>query len=281
MYIKPKRKLHFTWKRHLWGCVVLCVLLLVDASCSSYKNIAYLKDIKDSVSNMPVASLHTIYADPKIQSNDLLQVTVQTLDPQANSLLSGNNNNNAIQQLQANMPVQPQQSANGYMVDKNGIIQLPLVGSVKVAGLTTTEARDLITERAAKYYKDPVVNVHISNFSITVLGEVSHPATYQVQNEKISILDALGMAGDLTIYGKRENIMLIRDENGDKKFVRFNINSSNIFSSPYFYLRQGDMVYVEPNKAKAANTDMAKTRNYTLLASAFTVLIVLLTRINF
>lgn len=258
--------------------LLLCVMTVFSA-CNNYKNISYLKDIKDTINNVPIATLKTVYSDPKIQPNDILQVTVQTLDPQTNNILAGANSSVASAQSTASTTSQP--SIPGYMVDKNGNILLPLIGMVKVSGLTTAEARDQISEKVARFYKEPVVNVRLANFSITVLGEVNHPSTYIVPNEKVSILDALGMAGDLTIYGKRENVLLIRDENGDKKFVRFNINSSDIFSSQYFYLRQGDLVYVEPAKSKAASTDMARTRNYTLIASAFTVLIVLLTRVNF
>lgn len=261
--------------------LLLCVLTVFSA-CNNYKNISYLKDIKDSVHNIPVASLPTpVYTDPKIQPKDILQVTVQTLDPQTNTILAANNPSNVVPQSMMSPAGQANVTAPGYMVDKDGQLQLPLVGMVKVAGLTTAEARDLISQKASKYYKDPVVNVRFANFTITVLGEVNHPSTYVVPNEKVSILDALGMAGDLTIFARRENVMLIREENGDKKFIRFNINSSEIFASPYFYLRQGDMVYVEPGKSKAASTDAVRARNVTLIASGLTVLIVLLTRVNF
>lgn len=260
--------------------LLLCILTVFSA-CNNYKNISYLKDIKDSVHNVPVASLPTYYTDPKIQPKDILQITVQTLDPQTNTILAAGNPSSAAPQNIMSAAGQAAVTAPGYMVDKDGQLQLPLVGMVKVAGLTTAEARDLIYEKAAKYYKEPVVNVRFANFTITVLGEVSHPSTYVVPSEKVSILDALGMAGDLTIFGKRENVLLIREENGNKKFVRFNINSSEIFASPYFYLRQGDMVYVEPAKSKAASTDAVRTRNVTLIASGLTVLIVLLTRVNF
>jgi polysaccharide export outer membrane protein len=258
---------------------LLSVMLLLTA-CGSHKNIAYFKDIKDSVYNTPVASVPTSFSDPRIQPNDILQVTIQTIDPQANNVLSGSNNAYAAPAAAGTQAPQ-QAQVPGFLVDKNGMIQLPLVGSIKAGGLTTSEMRDLVTEKVARYYKDPVVNVRLANFTVTVLGEVTKPSAYLITNEKASILDALGMAGDITIYGKRENVMLIREEAGEKKFVRFNLNSSDIIRSPYYYLRQGDVIYVEPGKAKAATTDMAKTRNYALLASGLSVLIVLLSRINF
>lgn len=258
---------------------LLSVILLLPA-CSSHKNIAYFRDIKDSVYNTPVAAVPTSFTDPKIQPNDILQVTIQTIDPQANNILSGNSGTYVTPATPGTQAVQ-QQQVPGFLVDKNGMIQLPLVGALKVGGLSTADIRDLVTEKVARYYKDPVVNVRLANFTVTVLGEVTKPSSYLIANEKASILDALGMAGDITIYGKRENVMLIREENGEKKFIRFNLNSSDIIRSPYYYLRQGDVVYVEPGKAKAATTDMAKTRNYALLASGLSVLIVLLSRVNF
>lgn len=259
---------------------VLLSAMLLFTACGSHKNVAYFKDIKDSVYNTPVASVPTSFTDPKIQPNDILQVTIQTIDPQANNVLSSNNSTYTTPATAGVQSVQ-QSQVPGFLVDKSGMIQLPLVGQLKVSGLSTSEVRDLVTEKVARYYKDPVVNVRLANFTVTVLGEVTRPSSYLIANEKASILDALGMAGDITIYGKRENVMLIREEGGEKKFVRFNLNSSDIIRSPYYYLRQGDVIYVEPGKAKAATTDMAKTRNYALLASGLSVLIVLLSRVNF
>jgi polysaccharide export outer membrane protein len=123
-----------------------------------------------------------------------------------------------------------------------------------------------------------VVSVRFANFNITVLGEVARPATYVVPNEKVSILDAIGMAGDLTIYGKRENVLLIRDSLGIKKMMRFDLNSTSTLLSPYFYLRQGDVVYVEPAKSKIAASDAVKTRNITLLGAGLSLLIVIFSR---
>jgi len=150
-----------------------------------------------------------------------------------------------------------------------------------VQGKTTDSVREEIKTKAATYYKDPVVNVRFANFKITVLGEVNKPSTYVMPNEKVTLLDALGAAGDLTIYGKRENVLLIRDNNGKKEFVRLNLNQSNIFSSPYFYLHQGDVVYVEPNKSKVSSTDFAQVKRISILASVLSLLIVAVSRINF
>jgi polysaccharide export outer membrane protein len=146
---------------------------------------------------------------------------------------------------------------------------------------TTDQVRDAVRTKAAEFYKDPVVNVRFANFKITVLGEVTRPASYVMPNEKITLLDAIGAAGDLTIYGRRENILLIRDNNGNKEFIRFNLNDSKIFSSPYFYLRQGDVVYVEPNKSKVVSTDVAQVRRISIMATVLTLLIVVASRVKF
>ncbi|HVW99346.1 MAG TPA: polysaccharide biosynthesis/export family protein, partial [Candidatus Babeliaceae bacterium] len=167
------------------------------------------------------------------------------------------------------------------LVDKNGYVDIPLAGKIKVGGLTTSEARDAITKVATTYFVNPVVNVRIINFKVTVIGEVMRPGQYTIQDEKASILDAIGMAGDLTIFAKRENVLLIRTVNNDKEFIRFDLNSSDLFKSPYFYLKQGDVIYVEPNKSKAATTDAAQARNISVITSISTVVVVVVSYILF
>lgn len=263
-------------------CIVVNILLcttLFTSSCTSNKKIAYFQNLPDSAYQSARAIANLTYTNPLIQSNDLLQVTILTLDPQVNTVLAaGNTTAYSIQPGSSTSPVAPTQ-VSGLLVDNEGVVELPIVGKVKVAGLTTAIARDTIHNRVAQYYNNPVVNVRFANFSITVLGEVARPATYVVPNEKVSILDAIGMAGDLTIYGRRENILLIRDSLGQKTYTRFNLNSAKTFMSPYFYLKQGDMVYVEPGKSKIAATDAVKTRNITLLASGLSLLFVIFSRL--
>jgi polysaccharide export outer membrane protein len=132
-----------------------------------------------------------------------------------------------------------------------------------------------------KYVKNPIVNVKFNNFKVTVLGEVLKPATYIMPTEKVTVLDALGQAGDLTIYGRRENILVIRDSLDKKNMVHLNLNSKDIMSSPYFYLQPNDVIYVEPNKSKAASTDAVRNRNITIIASVLSLLIVVATRVNY
>ncbi len=256
---------------------LLCATIF--GSCSTNKNITYFQNVPDSIYRISTIVTASTFTDPLIQPNDILQVSILTLDPAANNVLtSANSSSFSVQPLISGLSGTPPPTA-GFLVDKNGFIELPVTGKIRVSGLSTSDARDLIHHSVSRFYKDPVVNVRFTNFSVTVLGEVARPAAYIVPNEKVSVLDAIGMAGDLTIYGKRENVLLVRDSSGQKIFVRFNLNSSQTFTSPYFYLKQGDMVYVEPNKSKIASTDAVKNRNFTIAASGLSVMIILLSRI--
>lgn len=265
--------------------LLLCLVLgglasFFLASCATTKNVTYFRDVPDTLKHKIIEQ--AAYATPVIQPDDILQVTVQTLDPGATALLNQTNTPSWPVAGTATNPATPSiGGANGYLVDKDGQVILPLIGKVTVKGKTTNEVRDDIRNKAAEFYKDPVVNVRFANFKVTVLGEVARPATYVMPNEKVTLLDAIGMAGDLTIYGKRENILLIREEDGKKEFVRFNLNDSKLFSSPYFYLHQGDVVYIEPNKSRVASSDAAQLRRFTVLASVLSLLIVIATRVKF
>jgi polysaccharide export outer membrane protein len=268
------RPLQSDFKKIILPLVLICAF----AACRTNKNIAYFKDIPDSLYADAKNIAVTKFVDPKIQPNDILQISILTLDQTVNAMINSDNPSFSVQpgsqNVQATVP-----QVSGFLVDKDGTVELPTIGKIKLLGLTTAEARDSIHAQLAVYYKSPIVNVKFTNFSITVLGEVSRPSTYIVPNEKVSILDAIGLAGDLTIYGKRENVLLIRDTLGQKQFIRFNLNSSKTISSPYFYLKQGDMVYVEPNKSKIASSDGVQIRNYALLASLITVFITIISRI--
>lgn len=266
------------WVKGFTGWMLGVQLL---SSCATPKNVTYFQDVPDTLRQKMVAL--SAYYTPVIQPDDILQVSIQTLDPAATALLS--------QQTTANWPAMGANAGGstsgsnpvnvtGYLVDKEGYVILPLIGKVMAKDKTTDKIRDEIRAKAAEFYKDPVVTVRFANFKITVLGEVARPSTYVMPNEKVTLLDAIGIAGDLTIYGRRENVMLIRDNNGKKEFARFNLNNSNIFSSPYFYLHQGDVVYVEPNKAKVATTDIAQVRRLSILATALSLLIVIATRVK-
>lgn len=258
--------------------IIPVIVILVFTSCTAPKNVAYFENLPDTLKTFDVASVP--FKNPLIKPDDLLMVNIQTLDPEANALF--NAVNTPIAAVGANnITMSGNQMITGLLVDKDGTIELPVIGRVNVEGYTTQQARDTIKKRVDRFYTTSTVDVRFNNFKITVIGEVNRPSTFIVPNEEVTVLDALGMAGDLTIYGKRENVLLIRKDSANvKKFVRLNLNSTDIVSSPYYYLKQGDVLYIEPNKAKAYSLDAYRARNYTIAASIITLLIVIATRAN-
>ncbi len=177
----------------------------------------------------------------RIQPDDALFISIHTEEPDAAiafNLVSG-----------ATPATQGGGGAN-YLVDEKGVIEMPVIGPVRLAGLSVPEARDTIRARLSPYVKAPIVNIRFTQFRFTVLGEVKNPTTFTLSEEKITILEALGMAGDLSNYANRTNILVIREENGMRSFGRINIQARDVFRSPYFYLRPNDVIYVEPSKDK-------------------------------
>jgi polysaccharide export outer membrane protein len=263
------------------------ILLFSLFSCSSTQKTKYFQNIPDSGRLEVIAKAN--FTEPKIQEDDILTIIIQTIDPQASSAInSGNVSNNtnngtsggtmpSLSNASFGVPNLTNQS--GYLVDKAGNVAVPVLGSIKVAGLTTAEARQAIQTAANSFYNNPSVIVRFANFKVNVAGEVLKPGSYVMPNEKVSILDALTMAGDLTIYGKRDNILLIREnQDGTRTPYRINLKKSDFMSSPYFYLRQNDYIYVEPGKGKAAATDVAQARNYTIAGSILSIIAIIFTR---
>ncbi|HVF97896.1 MAG TPA: polysaccharide biosynthesis/export family protein [Flavisolibacter sp.] len=188
-----------------------------------------------------------------ITQNDLLSIIVTSLNQSASTVF--NAPNVASPASAGNSSAGPIYTS-GYLVDNDGNIQFPLLGSIKAAGLTEAMLKNQIVKALTdkKLLLDPIVTIRHLNFRVTVLGEVGGPTVINVPSEKISLLEALGLAGDVTIYGKRDNVLVIREEAGQKIIKRLNLNTSEIFNSPYYYLRSNDIVYVEPNKAKVASS---------------------------
>ena len=150
--------------------------------------------------------------------------------------------------------------ASGYLIDEDGYIKFPVLGSLLAAGKTKKELREIITNEliTQKLLIEPIVDVRYLNFKVSVLGEVRNPSVLTIPNEKISLLEALGLAGDITIYGNKQNIALLREENGIKKLRRIDLTSTELLSSPYYYLRSNDIIYVEPTKAKVAESSLVR-----------------------
>lgn len=259
------------------GVAILLSLCLF--SCSSYKKITYFKDLSDSGAIYTVGrSINGAHYQPLvIQPDDILQVVISTIDPATNEAFNIDQDKNS--EMTSDV-LNRSKSPSGYLVNKAGDIELPVLGRFHVAGLTTQQIKDTVLTAAAQLLKQPVVNVRLTNFTVNVLGEVTRPGSYVIAGEKASLLDALGLAGDMTIYGKRDNVILMRTENGvQKKVARFNLNNTEMLSSPYFYLRQGDVIYVEPTKAKAASTDMSATKTYAIAGSVLSVLLIVISRL--
>ncbi|WP_443945499.1 polysaccharide biosynthesis/export family protein [Pedobacter sp. AW1-32] len=251
---------------------IFALMVILLSSCVSNKKIAYFQDIQTV--NQAQLENATKFTEPTIQPDDILSINIFTLNPQTgvvvnqaanNPVLGGNTNNSVATQ------------SSGFLVDKNGDVELSLIGKVKVSGLTTYEARELIRSKVSDVYKEPNVQLRFANFKVSVLGEVNAPSAYTLPNEKVTILDALSLAGDLTIYGRRENVLIVRDNNGKKEFARLDLNSSKIFDSPYYYLRQNDVVYVEPNKRKVSASNSAQVQTISVIASVLSVIVVAIT----
>jgi polysaccharide export outer membrane protein len=241
---------------------VIQAIILTLTSCVSQKQIAYFQKGINQSDTIGVAKAYI----PKIQSGDILSINVGSLNPLASSFFNpystmpiGIDNNtqslNGGLQAGATSSSLTQSAAAGYLVDATGVIEIPLLGTIKVAGLTTAETKDLIKNKLKSYLKEPTVNIRFLNYKISVMGEVAHPSVYVIPNEMITLPEALSIAGDITIFGKRDNILIIRDENGKKIFGRINLNTRELYSSPFYYLHSNDVVYVEPGKGRIAQTD--------------------------
>jgi polysaccharide export outer membrane protein len=267
-----------------WGFI----FLMFASACTTTKNVAYFQDLADT-SKIYTQVIKGTY-EVQIQPDDILEIIINNINPEAaapfnlgNTIPASIPASRVVQGSaggQLNTSATSNATGEGYLVDKNGTINFPILGTTKVQGLTISQLKDSLKIKLDKYLQDPIINIRLLNYKITVLGEVLRPSAYSIPSERVTVVDAIGMAGDLTIYGKRENVLLIREENAQRKFIRLNLNSSNIFESPYYYLKQNDIIYVEPNKQKIASTDAIKLRNISLITAAFTLLIVLLTRTN-
>lgn len=220
-------------------------------SCSSQRNLSYFADLPDSTDfQSAIIKTH----EPKIQEGDILSIMVSSLDPASNAMF----NTGA---LQASSTLTNREGATtnlakeGYLVGNDGNVNFPIIGKIQLKGLTLTQAHEKMEQELIKYVKEPIVNVRYLNFKVTVIGEVQRPLTFTVANDRINVLEALGLAGDMTVYGKRKNVLVIREEDGERNMVRLDFTSKDVFNSPYFYLKQNDIVYVEPSHLKDPSGD--------------------------
>ncbi|SDM17453.1 polysaccharide biosynthesis/export family protein [Pedobacter antarcticus] len=252
----------------------LIIATVIFSSCGvKYKSVPYFTDLpQDSILQEQINN----HSQLRIQKNDILAITVSSLNAEASAIFNLGNTSSTQGVTSSN--TDPRLTANGFMVDQNGNIQLPLIGDVHLEDLTTTAARELIQNKLVNYLKEPVVSLRLINFKVTVLGDVAKPGVYPVQNEKASISEALSMAGDLTITAVRNNVLLIRENQGKREYVRLDLQKKELFNSPYYYLKNNDVLYIQPGTAKYASVD-ASYRNVSIVLSALSVIALIITRL--
>lgn len=248
----------------------LCILaLMVLGSCGSRKHMVYLQN--DST------QINTLYEQhiPKIQPNDILTIVVTAADPKVTapfnpmSSMTTSNMNQSV-----DLALRPT-----YTVDNDGDITLPMLGKTHIAGLTRLQAIEKVRAELSQYIKDPGVNMNFNNFRISVLGEVAKPGSFIMPTERVTVLDALGMAGDMTIRGIRNNVLLVREVDGQKTTHRLDLTKESTLNSPYYYLVQNDVIYVEPNKSQINNSKLGANSNIIIsIASLLITVISVLTR---
>lgn len=248
--------------------IIALFTLLVLGACASKKDIVYFNELGKGEKEM------TASYEPKIQIDDELSVIVSAENPELTA--------------QFNLPFVQQnydasQTGQGgirtYLVDKNGQIDFPGLGRISVAGKTRLELTDELSDQISRYIKTPIVNVRILNFKYTVVGEVMRPGTFANKGERVTLLEAISSAGDLTIYGNRSNVLVIREMNGKQHYERINLTSSDFLQSDFYYLQQNDVVYVEPNKTRVNSSTVGPNVTVWLsIASIIISILVLTTR---
>jgi polysaccharide export outer membrane protein len=246
-------------------CKVLALSLFLF-SCTSKKEVVYFQNAKNFETIVDTDTFA-----PKFKINDIISINVSTFDLEAvkpfNLVKSSGSVNGGSQEID-------------YLIDIEGNIDYPVLGKIKLLGLTVGEAKELFKEKLNEYLNDPIINIRILNFRISVLGEVKSPGTYVISGERITIMEALGLAGDLTIKGKRDNIMVIRDFNGTKTYTRIDLTTKEAFNSPVYFLTQNDVIYVEPNKSAISSSSFdARVGTAIAIASILiTSTVIILTR---
>ena len=236
-------------KIYSWGLFFL--LVLTAPSCVYHRQLVNYRDHGERTVSVPVDILNEL--EPRIQPNDILNIQVTSYDQEAaqpfNKIRMGGNTN---MNFGGNNSGLNAQNLFGYQVGYDGYLDFPVVGRVAVAGLTQTEVRNLLFTLIQPYLKDAVINVQFLNFKYTITGEINRPSTYNVQSPRITILEAIGMAGDLTLYANRTNILVIREVNGMREYGTVDLQSPELFASPYYYLSQNDVIYIEPLRQRIA-----------------------------
>lgn len=245
------------------SCMILTLLLI---SCASKKDIVYYQNI-DRINT----SENLISYEVKIQPDDLLLIIVSAEDKEI--ALPFNLTAVAVSSSGRSDLVTGQLTTQTYLVDRDGFIEFPILGKLHIGGLTRSEVIQLLKAKIEVYIKNPIINLRITNFKVSIHGEVVIPGTYSISSERLTLIEALSMAKDLTIHGRRDNILVIREVNGIKSYNRVDITQADFINSPFYYLAQNDVVYVEPNKTKVNASVVGP--NISVIFSAISLLITL------
>ncbi|WP_073351351.1 polysaccharide biosynthesis/export family protein [Flavobacterium xanthum] len=242
---------------------ILFLFLVLLGSCASKKDMIYYQDI-DAVAGEEKLNSYEI----KIQPDDLLQISVYAEDPEIAKSFSLNVSSETVAGATA---------GSVYLVDAYGFIDFPTLGKLKVSGLSRTNVLEILDAKISRYIKKPIISLRITNFKVSVQGEVNAPGSYPIASERITLIEALSMAKDLTVYGKRNNILIIREIDGVKSYNRVDISKAGFMNTPFYYLAQNDVVYVEPNQNKINGSAVGPSTG--LIFSVMSILIALTTLI--
>ena len=255
--------------------VILFLASIIFSSCVSRKEIVYFQGLEKAEATFEKNQKTGL----DIKPNDLLTINVSATEPEA--AIPFNLPVIAVPQTgteMAGLSVNGRQQLQTYLVDSDGNIEFPVLGTVNVGGLNRQQLVSKLKTKIAEYVQNPIVNIRIVNFQISVLGEVARPGTFDIRDEYLSLPKALGFAGDLTIYGRRNNVLVMREENGKKVHEYLDLTNPNVINSPFYYLQQNDVVYVEPNGAQMQSASYNRNAGvYISIASVLISLAVLIT----
>lgn len=253
--------------------LLIALFIALLSSCVSREKIVYFQDIEKLAQNSSLPQPEITF-----KANDLISIIVSAATPESVRPFNVYTEARTLESVAGTM-VNTNLQQLAYLVDKDGFITFPELGKIEVGGMSTEGLKELLTDQLSIYIKNPIVNIRLLNFRVSVLGEVNRPGTYPVDGDKISITEALGLAGDLTIYGRRDNILLIREKGDTKNYVYLDIRSSNLMDSEYYYLKQNDVIYVEPNSAQRQAASFNRNSTvYISIASLLLSVIVLITK---
>lgn len=254
----------------------LCLFILISvggSSCLTTQKTAYFFDAQDTTLLAKADEFEAV-----IQKNDILSISITSLNAEASAVFNSPNTYSAVTTTSTGTT---STAGGGYLVNNDGFIQLPILGNIKAAGVSKKQLKLDITNMIVdkKLLIDPIVTIRHLNYDVTVIGEVGKPTVITVPNERISLLKALGLAGDITVYGKKDNVLLIRESDGKRKIKRIDLNSKNFLNSPYYYLEPNDVVYVEPNKEKLINANRSQQQILPTILSGLSIVAIVVTQL--